>query len=207
MISRYKEIRPLLKTGDIVLFRGRGIISGLILLFCRLCNRFKGVKFSHIGMVVIDAGRIMLFESTTLFPTGIHIGLKGVQLNPLSERLQTYKGKVFIRHLKYERDEFFQKVISGSLVELLGRPYEESLIELMGAAAEVVNLFDGHKSDLSSIFCSELVSEIFKRMGFLSQSIPPNEYSPSDYDFGGQVDVELFYSDREVILGKVERIK
>lgn len=212
MISRYKKIRPLLQTGDVVLFRGRGIISGLILLFCRLFNRFKGVKFSHIGMVVVDSGRVMIFESTTLFgcdstyPNPLS-GSDGVQLNPLSERLQTYKGKVFIRQLICERGRFFEQTISDSLVELLGRPYEKSLIELMGAAAEIINLFDGHKSDLSTIFCSELISEIFKRQRFLSQSIPPNEYNPSDYDFGGRVDEELYFSEKEVRLAKVVRIK
>ena len=201
-INAYKKIRPLLQSGDIVLFRGRGIISGLILLFCSLCSRrFKRTKYSHIGMIVVDAGRVMIFESTTLF------GSDGVQLNPLSERLQTYKGKVFVRRLICERDERFCGILSRLVSELLGRPYEKDLVELMGAASKIAHLFNGHKSDLSSVFCSELVSEIFKREGFLSQSIPPNEYSPEDYDFGGKVDEELYFSDKEVRLSKIVRIK
>lgn len=199
--NKYKEIRPLLQSGDIVLFRGRGVISGLILLFCRLFSRFKKVQFSHIGMIVVDAGRVMLFESTTLY------GGKGVQLKPLSEVLQIYKGGVFVRRLICERDERFYEILSKSVTELLGRPYEKNIIELMGAAAGIVQVFDGHKSNLSSVFCSELVSEILKREGFLSQSIPPNEYSPDEYDVDGKVDEELYFSEKEVRLGKVLRIK
>lgn len=137
--NKYKEIRPLLQSGDIVLFRGRGVISGLILLFCRLFSRFKKVQFSHIGMIVVDAGRVMLFESTTLY------GGKGVQLKPLSEVLQIYKGGVFVRRLICERDERFYEILFKSVTELLGRPYEKNIIELMGAAAGIVQVFDGAK--------------------------------------------------------------
>jgi len=196
----YREIRDTLLTGDLILFRGKGLVSLLILWFCSIC-KLKKTTYSHIGMIVVDSGRVMLFESTTLF------GRKGVQLNPLSERLQVYKGSAYLRHLNCTRDDQFYKIINDTIVELLGRPYEKSIIELMGAASRVASLFAGRDTDLSSVFCQELISEIFIRLGFFPQSIPPNKYNPDDNVLGGRVDEILKFSDKEVWLSQAERIK
>jgi len=197
----YIKVRDSLQSGDIALFRGRGLISLMVLWISSLGRWFKNTRFSHIGMIIVDSGRVMILESTTLN------GKNGVQLNPLSEVLQTYTGAVFIRRLCCNRDEHFYDVLTKTTAELLGRPYEKNLIELMGAAAEIFHIFDGHKSNLSSVFCSELVTEIFRRWGFLPQSVPPNEYSPQDYDFKGKVDSQLQYSDEPVCLSNIVKIK
>ncbi|MDD5501951.1 MAG: hypothetical protein PHH26_00620 [Candidatus Thermoplasmatota archaeon] len=149
----------------------------------------------------MDSDRVMVFESTTLN------GKNGVQLNALSEVLQTYKGQVYLRRLRCDRDDFFNAILSGTITTLLGRPYEKDIIELMGAAAEVIHIFDGHKSDLTSVFCSELVTEIFKLWGFLPQTIPSNEYSPDDYNFKGRVDDQLRFSNEPVCLSNLVKIK
>ncbi len=196
----YRNIRSTLKTGDIVLFRGKGAISALILCFCTLCSRRKA-RYSHIGIIVVDGGRVMLFESTTLH------GKNGVQLNPLSEILQVYKGKAFLRRLVCERDERFYEIINSTMSELLNRPYEKSVVELMGAASAVASFFMGHRSDLSSVFCSELVSEILKRLGFLPSLLPPNKYSPDEYAFRSEVDEKLRFCDKEVCLSKPVQMK
>lgn len=196
----YRNLRKTLKTGDIILFRGRGLISTLILWFCTLCGR-KKARYSHIGIVVVDGGRVMLFESTTLH------GKNGVQLNPLSEILQVYKGRVFLRRLICERDKQFYEIINNTVSELLYIPYEENIVELMSAASVIASFFVGHKSDLSSIFCSELVSEILKRLGFLPSLLPPNKYSPDEYALYGEVDKKLRFSDKEVCLSKPVQMK
>lgn len=45
------------RTGDLVLFSGRGLVSGVI----RLCT---GSRWSHVGLVVRDAGDVLLLEAT-----------------------------------------------------------------------------------------------------------------------------------------------
>ena len=93
----YNQVRKSLKTGDIVLFSGKGGISDWIKLF-------TGGLWSHIGMVLQlpQGDMVLIWESTTLnniadFETGT--ARKGVQLVPLSERIQSYDGGVAIRRL------------------------------------------------------------------------------------------------------------
>ena len=62
LITDYEDIRDTLNNGDLVLFRGRGLISTLIMWFCSLFNGLKPAKYSHIGFVVKSAGRVMLCD-------------------------------------------------------------------------------------------------------------------------------------------------
>jgi len=197
----YIKLRDTLRSGDIVLFRGTGLISTLILWFSSIFNWFKKTRFSHIGMIVVDGGRVMVLESTTLNDRN------GVQLNSLSEILQTYKGRVYLRRLHCERNEQFYDVLTKTINELLGKPYEKNLVTLLGAAAEIMRVFVGHRPDLSSVFCSELVTEIFRRWGFLPQSIPPNFYEPQDYDFNNRIDDRLRFAESPVCLSEILKIK
>ena len=71
--------------------------------------------------------------------------------------------------------------------EFIGRPYEESLLELFSSVYD--GAFGKNKSDLKSLFCSELVAEGDMRMGILDPHLDPsNEYTPEDYNQGGRVD-------------------
>ena len=95
----YQQLRKKIKTGDLVLFSGKGGVSDWIKLF-------TGSKFSHIGLALVlsddDQDMVLLLESTTLNDIeDIESGQirRGVQLVPLSERVRTYKGKVYLRPL------------------------------------------------------------------------------------------------------------
>lgn len=134
MVMTYKQIRADLKSGDIVLFSGKGFVSMMVRWFTSLCNGFKRTKFSHVGMVATDSERVLIFESTQLD------GKNGVQLNALSHRLKEYGGKCWVRHLSCERDEVYYSTLSNYIQEMLGRRYERNLIELMGAASNGVSL-------------------------------------------------------------------
>jgi len=187
----YEQIRPILRTGDIVLFAGTGIISTLIKWFCRLFGKDHKGKWTHIGMIITDGGRVLLFESTILD------GKNGVQLNAFGKRLADYKkATVAIRWLYCEGDtercgnknpQFLMDVYRF-VYEMLGRPYEKNLVEMMGATAEIIHVFDGHKQGLRSLFCSELICEFWRRVGFLPEWVPSNEFSPQDFELGGKVD-------------------
>ena len=200
ILTNYQEIRDKLLSGDIVLMKGQGLISRLILWACSICS-LRPTKYSHIGIVIAKHGRVMLLESTTLN------GKNGVQLNALSNVLQSYKGQVVIRRLTYNRNIAFYGITHRFIEEMLGRPYEQNLLELIGATAEFVHVFDGHKNNLKTIFCSELSSEYFKRHKFLSQSIASNEYNPDDYRLGGEVDSQFRFAPEPVCLGEEKRVK
>ena len=169
--STYEAIRPFLKTGDMVLFGGRGAIS-------RGIKRFTRSKWSHIGMVLFveEWDMVCLWESTTLSTipdllTGTRRA--GVQLVPLSQRMEEYDGEIAFRLVgrpprDQELDGFlaFRKMVSR-------RGYEKSYIELLGVA------FGWNKREnLSTVFCSELVAESYQSLGWLSDARPSNAYSP-----------------------------
>ncbi|WGV98849.1 hypothetical protein QF117_10525 [Vibrio sp. YMD68] len=189
MKARYSDIRSTLRTGDIVLFSGKGIVSTGIKRGQALLARFMGNrgeknwKWSHIGIVLkLPAyDTVMLWESTTLSNIRcVELGRqhKGVQLVPLSERIASYDGEVCIRQLTSDIPELQRIVaLSGLREKLKGAPYEKSTWQLIKSAYK--GPFGRNKKDLSSVFCSELVAEAYQELGLLCRTPPSNEYSPA----------------------------
>jgi len=198
---RYEEIRDDLKDLDIVLFQGKGLISTLIRWFCRLFGG-KG-RFSHVGVILVDEGRVMLFESTTLN------GAKGVRLIPFSEVFEIYEGRVFVRRIKLYPPDFSDRhwlAICDYVIENLDKPYEENLLELMASAVDNVEWYS--KDNNSDMFCSELVAGLYQAVGLIPEWKHKNEYTPDDFSIGGQVDMDLRTNQDPACLGEeIEVVK
>ncbi len=182
-MEAYENVRPALKTGDIVLFSGKGGISTGI-------KWFTHSRWSHVGMVLRlpEWDAVLLWESTTLGNlTDVESGRehKGVQLVPLSERIHKYQGEASIRLLDIERTPEMLKELSLLRSEVKGRPYEKDKIELFKAAYD--GPFGANREDLSSLFCSEMVAEAYQRMGLLGEKKPSNEYTPKDFSDAGKL--------------------
>ncbi len=194
---KYENIRNDLKTGDILLFSGKGGISDGIKFFTLS-------KYSHVGMVYrfdneLDPnGSLFCWESTTLSDlkdadTGKLT--KGVQRVELSERLERCFAKgyeISVRQLSKKLANDMILALNNFRHEVSGRPYETSKIELLKAAYD--GLFGDNKEDLSSLFCSELVAEAYQRMGLLTENLPSNEYIPKDFSEEKSLSLELGYS-------------
>ena len=174
----YKDIRDDLKSGDIVLFSGKGGVSEWIKWFTRSA-------WSHVGMVIKseEIGSVLLWESTTLSDlTDIQTGkaVRGVQLVGMRDRVDTYSGeKIAVRQLSKSLSKEQIATLGSLRSKFAGKPYEESKIELLKAAADM--LLPENREDLSSLFCSELVAEAYQRMGLLGEKKPSNEYTPEDF--------------------------
>jgi hypothetical protein len=184
-MNAYENLRPNLKTGDVVLFSGKGGISTGI-------KWLTNSKWSHVGMVLRlpEWDAVMLWESTTLNDIAdVESGKerKGVQIVPLSERVKKYKGEVSIRFLDIERSPEMLKELSLLRAEIKGRPYEKDKIELIKAAYD--GPFGANEEDLSSLFCSEMVAEAYQRMGLLSEKKQSNEYTPKDFADVGKLEL------------------
>jgi hypothetical protein len=176
--ATYQDIRKTVSTGDILLFSGRGRISVGI----RLATRSR---WSHVGMAVIlqDYDFVCLWESTTgaaMPDLDTGIVRSGVQLVPLSSRLDAYEGDVSIRHL--EGVVFDDADVAGLMRlrrDLRTRPYERHFADLVQAA------YDGplgdREEDLSSLFCSELVAEAYQTLGLIDPRRASDEYVPADF--------------------------
>ena len=184
---KYNKIRESLKTGDIVLFSGRGMISTVIKLI-------TNSKWTHVGMVIreLSFDCVLLWESTTLSKLkdiSSGIAKKGVMLVPLSHRIATYDGEVGIRQLAESLTDSQIFTLSEFRREVKDRLYEQSITELLKAA------YDGplgeNVEDLSSIFCSELGAEAYQRIGLVNDFWPSNEYTPKDFSEDGKIDAHI----------------
>ncbi len=196
MTSSYESMRGSLRTGDIVLFSGKGGLSTGI-------KHFTRCKWSHVGMVLAleEFDLHMLWESTTLSniadaETGKE--LRGVQLVPLSERIRRYDGEVAIRRLIVDREPGMGLALAELRQEIKGRPYEENVLELVRSAYD--GPFGANTEDLSSLFCSELVAEAYQRMGLLPESLPSNEYTPRDFSSKGELKLLLGSIGPEILI-------
>lgn len=173
----YREVRPDIDTGDLVLFSGKGGVSVGIRWVTRS-------RWSHVGMAlrVPEWNIILLWEATPFSNVpDVESGRlrQGVQLTPLSEQLKRYEGTAAIRHLHVHRTPEMLSALQNYRKEVKGRPYEQSRLELIRSAWD--GPFGANKEDLSSLFCSELVAEAYQRMGLLPDHPPSNEYTPANF--------------------------
>lgn len=176
-LQSYQAARGKMDTGDLILFDGKGQVSSVI-------KHLTRSRWSHVGMVyrIPSHDLVLLWESTSLsnlkdITTGV--ARRGVQLVPLRERVRTYPGKVGWRKLNVPRTGPAMTALNSLRLEVSGRNYEESMIELIKAAYD--GSFGRNVEDLSSLFCSELVAEAYQRMRLLDGTLPSNEYTPKDF--------------------------
>jgi hypothetical protein len=174
---KYSRIRNNLRTGDLILFSGRGFISWII-------QKFTRSRWSHIGMIIKESefDMTLLWESTTLSKIKTIHGeeKRGVAIRPLSEVVNGYKGIIGLRLLRERLTEVNIETLKDLRKEFKNKDYERSTLELFRSAYDWVG--GSNRRDLSSVFCSELVAEAYQRFGFLTLEIPSNEYTPSDFE-------------------------
>jgi hypothetical protein len=190
----YSEIRDSLKTGDLILVEGKGMISSLIRFGYRLFGD-RPSDYSHIGMVVRDETLDMVYvwESTTLskIPDAKSgVCESGVQIVEASSRVKSVQdsgGSVMIRKLNTPLNEYQMDKLSEVRKEFSGREYENDTLELFKAMYDWK--LGKNIPDLSSLFCSEMVAAAFQRMElFDGDYIPANEFTPEDFVEGGLID-------------------
>ena len=163
-LTPYLMIRDTLQTGDILLFSGEGVISRVIQFISRSW-------MSHVATVYRQSDDVYCYESTSMSK-----GKNGVQISLLSNRIEGYKGKVWVRRLECNRDARFYRILRDLRHEFRGKKYERNIWELLGSALPWRNT-----ANLNTIFCSELIAEAFQRWGFLLPLKPSNEYTPADF--------------------------
>jgi len=184
----YGNLRDRLDTGDLLLFNGKSTISEAI-------KMITPGRFSHVGMVVNlpEYDFVCCWESTTLsslddLDTGQPT--KGVQLVPLSSRLDGYKGEVWVRHLAPSPSVVQVGALWNFRRSMRGVPYEESKLDLLRT---LWRPFAGDE-DLTSVFCSELVAESYQRMSLLKEpgagGMPSDKYRPDTFSEESEILLE-----------------
>ena len=86
------------------------------------------------------------------------------------------------------------------------KDYEKKLFELVDAAVDGCGCFGQNSKDMSSVFCSELVAEALQELGRLDRSLPSNEYTPSDFEYGsGAPELNRVFAGQEQRLGLMDK--
>jgi hypothetical protein len=148
----YDEVRAEIRTGDVLLYRGRS-------LFSKAIRWASGSVYSHVGIAAWWAGRLVVLESTT---TG------GVAVRPASLSVAKYDGQVDWWQL---RDEWASQLNREALLERaigeLGKPYGKGGALWLGVRMLIGRITGGRDavSLPESLFCSQYVSQCYRSSG------------------------------------------
>ncbi|WOA32550.1 YiiX/YebB-like N1pC/P60 family cysteine hydrolase [Alloalcanivorax xenomutans] len=165
-----------LETGDVLLFAGRGVTSTVIRWFTRS-------PWSHVGMVVRlpEVAEPLVLESTGLSESADWIlghPVMGVALVPLSRKIAEYPGDVAVRRREGPPLTPLQQRLMQRLVRrLLHRPYKNYLLCNL---YDALSGFSGRRRR-SGWFCSELVAECYRRLGWLPDTVCPHRFVPGHF--------------------------
>lgn len=170
----YTSLRARILTGSIALFSGNGRIStGIRVGQFAAGHPWDCARWSHVGLLYREplSGQVMLLESTTLsnhkdLLTGVP--REGVQMVNFSTRLATYDGYVGIRIPTIEPTEAELEALGLAILRFKGAPYEQHRIDLVTAVLDRLGEGD-NLEDVSSLFCSEFVAELYQAMGWLPE--------------------------------------
>lgn len=169
-LCKYEDIRDQLRTGDLVLFGGKGWISDAIKFVRRS-------PVSHVEVVLESKllvegepaqGRmVLLIGSTTLR------GKTGVQVNRMSTILEAYRGRVWVARLSAAtRDRFDEQSFLDYMLHQNGKPYD--VWQLLPFLLPFLPVPDDDKR----LYCSELVARGFARSGILPRSFRAGKVAP-----------------------------
>lgn len=170
--SEVKEVS--IKAGDIAVCIGQSPAIR------REIKKNTGSDFTHTVIFVKDRNG-KLYVLNAYYTTG-------VKLIPADRYLKKYKGKVFIRQLKNELSEEQGRTLMDFAETQAGKEYAP--LKRIRNTPFLKRFFEGEileKIDLPDWFCSEIVAEACRRLGFISNKINPSSVTPgclADNDIG-----------------------
>jgi len=159
MRAGYGDIRERFREGDILLFRGRGILSIIIRAITRS-------PYSHAGLVYLFEGRVYCIEA---------VGA-GVRIILLSELLKRYDGG--IDYFEVQLSTEHRKSAVSFCFQQLGKIYDKPALVRFFVAL----LFDRRAVSPQDErwFCSELVAASYASQGSALVEAQDAYTSPSD---------------------------
>jgi hypothetical protein len=165
-----------LRTGDLVLFAGRGLLSTIIRIFTRS-------RWTHVALVVRLPGHeapLLLEAIGTGEAPDVLAGhaVGGVGLVSFRQRVAEYEGRVGLRrHHGPALTPARERMLLRLAARLYLRPYRNFLWSL---------LFDGlfgrrRRRDYAGVCCSELVAELYRRLGWLPRAVRASRFVPGHF--------------------------
>jgi len=164
--SRYEEVRPQIKNGDVIMYEGKSMVPKLVSWFTRS-------PYSHAGIAVWWNERLMVMEAT----------MRGVRVMPLSRNIFKHKGKVewFTSKQEISDEDRLRMVIFAQ--EELGKSFARWKAVLFGLKI-LLNRNLSKKDQLrmeNKLFCSQYVAQIYNSIGLdLKKNREDRFMSPGD---------------------------
>ncbi len=163
----YIIARKEIKDGDVLMYKGRGILSSLIKWFTKS-------EYSHAGITAWWNDRLMVMES---------VG-KGVVTKTLSKNIRDYHGDIEWFTLKSDYDEVQRKAIVKCAQTDLGKEYNNRQLYKIALNKIFGIEFSRYDRERRSrkLFCSQYVSMVFfKSIGLdLKENLASSFTSPDD---------------------------
>lgn len=192
--SLLKEVIPLLRTGDILLFSNPRFAQ-------RSLRAVIGSDFDHSALVVREGERISLWESD------IGQGWKeGPRLIPLEKKMDRYRSYPFFLWIPYRGKKIDKSLLTKHFVEYAGK-------ELQGTRSLFRHLLSKYVPLLSrlvatqkeGVFCSELTYQALMDVGVAKKDLSA-KFTPEDLkrteewcvEKGSYGETKLVYYDRKV---------
>lgn len=156
----YQEIRDQVDSGDLLCFRGRGLISATI-------RRLTRSRYSHVGLLFVMEGRRYCIEAVET----------GVRLVLVSELVKRYEGGIDCYRLVNASPQQRAGAV-GFAFQQLGKLYDKAsfwpfLLYLLTGKRRRTHC-DGQW------FCSEMVAEAYRRQGLRFTRASARYTAPSD---------------------------
>lgn len=151
------EVKDDIKTGDLVQFRADDMNVP------NTCQTFiNATPFTHVGIIYRKGDYIYLLEShPTHYGGGRHTS--GYKLYSLQDRVNNYKGKLYIRHLKEPITTQNQKTFDEFIKKYKDHPYFPSNMEIAHSYINGCMLGNETKNPIK-LHCAGLVSYIQKHI-------------------------------------------
>ena len=182
----YDEVRPEIRSGDLLLCAGTSVMS-------RLIQHATACIWSHVALIIrVDAiDRVMVLESVETI---------GVRCIPLSHYLHDHNasGKPYPGELLIARHDAFERVAQQHLLraaqwaaDLLARPYDKDEIVRIAARIAIGSLVGGARDRVGgrsaspvrddAYICSEYVWECCRAAGIDIAPDPRGFIAPRDF--------------------------
>jgi hypothetical protein len=168
-VSDYHEIRPLLKTGDIVFCSGN-------YFFSRIIQSLTKSTWSHCGVIYkdIDLDRVLILESETM--VGVRLIPVTKYLKDYKEKRRPYKGRIVVATLEMPvTNPDIKPGISFGL-DQLAQPYDNW--EIFRILLRIL-FKKGKRERNRNYICSELVRDIYRKSG-INIHLNDSYISPDD---------------------------
>lgn len=148
-----------LKTGDMLLFKAYNNFNSI----------FIGNYYGHVGIIYIDPDDPekvpMLFEANGIEYMSLksHHNKNGIFLSPVKERIEKYKGRVFIKSLNKHINDFYNNEFKDFILYCIkNMKYNEKIIQ--SAIKKWLNIEKCNKGTN----CAEIVFLSLIKLGLLS---------------------------------------